>query len=111
MLLNKLGNDLLWRHDDSTLRMISKANGSADALVRIILDTFPGFPNYINLDAPGVTPSHGCKAARGVAPTLVVHFHKQVQMAVADLWLAMGHRRCRGGGSIHGCASLTTLAS
>ncbi len=32
-LLNKLGNGLLDRHDGSALRMISKANGSADALV------------------------------------------------------------------------------
>ncbi len=30
---------------------------------------------------------------RGEAPTLVVHFHKQVQIAVADLWAALGRRR------------------
>jgi hypothetical protein len=34
-LLNKLGNGLLGRHDGSALRMISKANGSADALVTL----------------------------------------------------------------------------
>ncbi len=35
VLLNKLSNSLLDCHDGSTLRMISKANGSADALVTI----------------------------------------------------------------------------
>jgi hypothetical protein len=57
-LLNKLSNGLLDRHDGSALCMISKANGSADALVGIILNMFPGFHDYVNLDAPpGIAPS------------------------------------------------------
>jgi hypothetical protein len=78
-LLNELGDGLLDRHDGSALRMISKANGSADALVGIILDTFPGFRDYVDLDAPpGVAPfPRGWEAARGAAPTSVVHFHKR----------------------------------
>jgi hypothetical protein len=56
--LNKLGDGLLDRHDGSALRMISKANGSADALVGIILDTFPSFRNYVNLDALLGTAQH-----------------------------------------------------
>jgi hypothetical protein len=98
-LLNELGDGLLDRHDGSALRMLSKANGSADALVGIILDTFPGFRDYVDLDAPpGVAPSpRGWEAVRGAAPTSVVHFHKRAQIAVADLWAALGRRRRRGG--------------
>ncbi len=102
---------LLGRHDDSALRMISKAKGSADALVGIILNTFPGFCDYFDLDAPGVAPSRGCEAARGAAPTSVMHFHKRMQIAVYDLWAALSRLRCCGGGGIRGCASLATLAS
>jgi hypothetical protein len=36
-LLNELGDGLLDRHDGSALHMISKVNGSANALVGIIL--------------------------------------------------------------------------
>ncbi len=35
VLLNKLGNDLLGYHNGSAQRMISKANGSANALVTL----------------------------------------------------------------------------
>ncbi len=71
----------------------------------IILDTFPGFHDYIGLDTlPSVAPSP-CRweAARGAALTLVVHFHKRAQIAVANLWAALGcrrHRRGIGGGPL-----------
>ncbi len=110
-LLNELGDGLLERHDGSALRMISKANGSADSLVGIILNTFPGFRDYVDLDAPGVAPSHGCEAVRGAAPTSVVHFCKRAQIAVADLWAGLGRCRHCGGGGIRGFASSTTSAS
>ena len=63
-LLNELGRGLLDRHDGSALRMISKANGSADALVGIILDTFPGFRDYC-VDASSIPASDGWEAAGG----------------------------------------------
>jgi hypothetical protein len=74
MLLNKFGNGLLDCHDGSALHMISKANGSANTHMGIILNMFPGFREYVNLDAlPDIAPSH-CRreAARGAAPTSVV---------------------------------------
>jgi hypothetical protein len=109
--------------------MISKANGSANALVGIILGRFPGVRDYGDLDAPpGVAPSPcGWEATRGAAPTLVMHFHKREQIAVADLWAALGRRGCCrgiGGGPPaaaaaaslrtawrRGCPSSTTSAS
>jgi hypothetical protein len=107
-LLNKLSNGLLGRHNGSALlRMISKAKGSTNTLVGIMLNTFPGFCNYINLDAPGVAPSCRWKAARGVALNLVVHFHKWVQIMVANLWAALGRQRHDGGGGIGGGGPLS----
>jgi hypothetical protein len=94
-LLNELGRGLLDRHDGSALRMISKANGSADALVGIILDTFPGFRDYC-VDASSIPASDGWEAARGGGGSAsIVHFYKRAQIAVADLWAALG-RRHRG---------------
>jgi hypothetical protein len=61
MLLNKLGNDLLGCNDSSALCMISKVNGSVDALVGIILNTFPAFCDYVNVDAPSIAPSRECE--------------------------------------------------
>jgi hypothetical protein len=87
-LLNELGHGLLEKHNASALHMISKANDSADALVSIILDTFPGFRDYIDRD---VSSSHKWEAAKKLSST--VHFYKRAQIAVADLWAALG--RCR----------------
>ncbi len=70
-LLSKLGDSLLSCHGGSALHMISKVNGSADALVGVILNTLPGFCDYIDLDEPGVALSHRWEVARGVAPTSV----------------------------------------
>jgi hypothetical protein len=73
---------------------------SANALVGSLLDMFPGFCDYVNLEAPGVAPSRRCEAERGPAPMLVVHFHKQAQIVVAALWAALGRRCHCGSGSI-----------
>jgi hypothetical protein len=60
-LLNELGDGLLGRHDGSALRMLSKADGSTDDLVGIILNTFPAFHDYVDLDAHGNPPYRGCE--------------------------------------------------
>ncbi|KAL3780183.1 hypothetical protein HJC23_013991 [Cyclotella cryptica] len=86
-LLNELGHGLLEKHNASALHMISKANKSADALVGIILDTFPGFRDYIDGD---VSSSHKWETSKKSSAT--VHFYKRAQIAVADLWASLG--RC-----------------
>jgi hypothetical protein len=45
------------------------------------------------------------KTIHWAAPTLVVHFHKQAQIAVTNLWVMLGRCHHCGGGGIHGCAS------
>jgi hypothetical protein len=87
-LLNELGRGLLKQHDGSALRMISKANGSADALVRIILDTFPGFRDFVDT----ANPECDWESATDDSPS-VIHFYKRAQIAVADLWAALGRRQ------------------
>jgi hypothetical protein len=69
-LLNKLSDGLLGCHDGSALCMLSKANISTNALVRILLDTFFSFHNYIELNALGVAPSGEWEAARGAGGRL-----------------------------------------
>mmetsp|Transcript_31733 Transcript_31733/g.65191 ORF Transcript_31733/g.65191 Transcript_31733/m.65191 type:complete len:468 (+) Transcript_31733:105-1508(+) len=89
-LLKELGDGLMRNHDGSALSMISKANRSADALVRIILDSFPGFRDYVDTsDIPNTTS--GWETAKS-SPT-VIHFYKRAQIAVADIWAALG--RCQ----------------
>ena len=105
ILLNELGRGLLDKYDGSALSMICKANGSADALVGIILDTFPGFRDYAIVDGDGDGPgdddddvdgsSSEWERAKGGTRS-VVHFYKRAQIVVADLWAALG-RRHRGG--------------
>jgi len=75
-LLNELGGGLLDRHDGSALRMISKANGSADALVGIILDTFPGFRDCCVVGAPPSIPASrdGWEGAAGGGGRLLTTF-------------------------------------
>ncbi|KAL3772098.1 hypothetical protein ACHAW5_004936 [Stephanodiscus triporus] len=110
-LLNELGRGLVEHHDGSSLCMISKANGSADALVGIILDTFPGFRDYVDVAVavdggrddgsyssssdPSPPPRDGWEKAREGSSS-VVHFYKRAQIAVADIWAALGRRRRRG---------------
>ena len=87
-LLNELGRGLLKHHDGSALRMISKANGSADALVTIILETFPGFRDFVDT----ANPECDWETATDDSPS-AIHFYKRAQIAVADLWAALGRRQ------------------
>ncbi len=104
-LLNELGWGLLKKYDGSALSMISKANASADALVGIILDTFPGFRDYVIIDADsdGLNDdddefSSEWDMVKGGTRS-AMHFYKRAQIAVADLWAALG-RRHRGSRAI-----------
>ncbi len=76
-------------HDSSALKMISTANGSADALMGIILDTFPGFCDYC-INALLILVSDGWEAVGGDWR----HFYKRVRIAVADLWAVLGRCHC-----------------
>jgi hypothetical protein len=87
-LLNELGRGILDKHNGSALHMIAQANQSADALVQIILDTFPGFRDFV--DENGDSKSSEWEAAKKSSNT--VYFYKRAQIAVADLWAALG--RC-----------------
>ena len=86
-LLNELGKGLIDNHSGSVLNLISKADNSADALVGIILDTFPGFRDYVDL-----TNKESSWYAVKSSMTSVIHFYKRAQIAVADIWAALG--RC-----------------
>lgn len=87
-LLNELGRGLLKHHDGSALRMISKANGSAESLVTIILESFPGFRDFVDT----ANPKSDWETATDDSPS-VIHFYKRAQIAVADLWAALGRRQ------------------
>lgn len=87
-LLNELGRGLLEHHEGSALFMISKANCSADALVRIILESFPGFRDFVDT----ANPESDWESATDDS-SLVIHFYKRAQIAVADLWAALGRRQ------------------
>jgi hypothetical protein len=95
-LLNELGDGLLIRHSGSALHMIAKANKSADALVGIIMDTFPGFRDFVNDD--GSSDPSTWMAAKECSTA--IHFYKRAQIAVADIWAALGRSR-----SSDACAS------
>jgi hypothetical protein len=90
-LLNELGRGLLDNHNGSVLNMVSKSNQSADALVRIILETFPGFRDYVDRDS-WANKCHSCDWETGKSSPSVIHFYKRAQIAVADMWAALG--RC-----------------
>ncbi len=90
-LLKELGNALMRYHDGSALTMIAKANQSADALVRIIMDSFPGFRDYVDINNILQGSTSGWESAKS-SPS-VIHFYKRAQIAVADLWAALG--RCQ----------------
>ena len=94
-LLNELGKGLLDHHNGSALHMIAKANKSADTLVGVILDTFPGFRDFVDTSEWGKTTTTPCcdwEVAKSLPPT-VIHFYKRAQIAVADIWAALG-RQC-----------------
>jgi len=88
-LLNELGNGLLEKHNGSALRMISKAYNSADLLVGIILETFPGFRDFV-LWNNTASSSESCDWKSAKTHPSVVHFYKRAQIAVSDIWAALG---------------------
>jgi len=88
-LLNELGNGLIEKHNGSALRMISKAYNSADLLVGIILETFPGFRDCVLWDNTTST-SESCDWELSKTHPSVVHFYKRAQIAVSDIWAALG---------------------
>lgn len=90
-LLNELGKGLIDNHNGSVLVMISKAKQSSDALVKIILETFPGFRDYVDRDS-WTNKSNSCDWNAAKSSTSVIHFYKRAQIAVADIWAALG--RC-----------------
>jgi len=95
-LLNELGNGLVEHHNGSALHMIAKAQKSADALVGIILDTFPGFRDYVDTNdwttdvATSSTTNISCKWESAKSSSSVIHFYKRAQIAVSDIWAALG---------------------
>jgi len=131
-LLNELGTGLQRHHDGSALRMISKADRSADASVGILLDSFPGFRDFVDTEewddtatTATTTTTTAAAAAGGGAATAeedvvsplsrewesakssstVIHFYKRAQIAIADIWAALGRRR---GGSTTTMNTATT---
>ena len=72
-LLRELGSSLLYRHGGKAMNMIEKSENSADNLVDIRVRDLPGFRDEaIDLD--------GRRR----------FFYKRAQIAVADLWAALG---------------------
>lgn len=71
-LIIELAQSLLISHNGSATSFISKANQSADMLVYLILQHFPGFRD--------TTVYNG----------YFVAFYKRAQILVADLWAALG---------------------
>lgn len=88
-LLNELGKGLLEKHDGSALGMIAKASKSADALVEIIMDSFPGFRDFVN--GSGSSDPSAWDAAKHSDSS--IHFYKRAQIAVADIWAALGRNQ------------------
>ncbi|KAL7530411.1 hypothetical protein ACHAXR_003483 [Thalassiosira sp. AJA248-18] len=92
-LLNELGNGIMQHHNGSALHMIAKANNSADVLVGIILDTFPGFRDYVDTkEWDGASSSPSCEWESAKSSSSVIHFYKRAQIAIADIWAALGRR-------------------
>eukprot|EP00816_Leptocylindrus_hargravesii_P013381 CAMPEP_0196816626 /NCGR_PEP_ID=MMETSP1362-20130617/56395_1 /TAXON_ID=163516 /ORGANISM="Leptocylindrus danicus, Strain CCMP1856" /LENGTH=365 /DNA_ID=CAMNT_0042194045 /DNA_START=64 /DNA_END=1158 /DNA_ORIENTATION=- len=94
-LLNELGRGLIVHHEASAMTMIQKAGGSAELLVSILLDTFPGFRD-------------ACVTASGRQ----AFFYKRAQITVADLWAAF---QCLPGDlsaacDFYDCDKITTFA-
>lgn len=108
-LLNELGERLIKMHNGSALQMISKADRSADRLVAIILETLPGFRDYID-PATSAGPQRSDDWASIVerSPQLV-HFYKRAQIATADLWAAMGRGRTLIDSSTLSCCNFRDL--
>ncbi|KAL3759413.1 hypothetical protein ACHAWU_000712 [Discostella pseudostelligera] len=91
-LLRELGDGLIKHHNGSAFNMLSKANKSADVLVGIILETFPGFRDYV--DKCNCSENSSNKDWETVKKSQwIVHFYKRAQIATADIWAALG--RCQ----------------
>lgn len=88
-LLNELGSGLLDKHSGSALIMVAKANNNADDLVRIIMETFPGFRDFVNIDGS----SDPCTWEVAKGSSTAIHFYKRAQIAVADIWAALGRNQ------------------
>ena len=88
-LLRELGEGLIKYHNSSAVHMISKANKSADALVGIILETFPGFRDFVDV---GDYSNNSSKEDWGTVKKSqgIIHFYKRAQIATADIWAALG---------------------
>jgi hypothetical protein len=111
-LLNELGRGLLDNHDGSALRMIAKANQSADALVNIILNTFDGFRDFVDND--GSSHPSTWEAAKQSCSS--IHFYKRAQIAVADIWAALGRNpstdaTSKTSSKLLSCCQFTDMAS
>ena len=102
-LLNELGTGLLEHHNGSALHMIAKANNSADALVGIMLDTFPGFRDYVDTNEWTAPQSPTCEWESAKSSPSVIHFYKRAQIATADIWAALGRH--------HGSSSSSALGT
>ena len=109
-LLNELGERLIKMHNGSALQMISKADRSADRMVAIILETLPGFRDFID-PAKSASPQRYDDWESIVErwPQLV-HFYKRAQIATADLWAAMGRGRAPIDSSTLSCCNFCDLA-
>ena len=109
-LLNELGRGLLDHHDGSALHMIFKANQSADALVHIIMDSFSGFRDFVDTKDWDNPSSTTCEWEVAKYSSSVIHLYKRAQIAVADIWAALG--RCNHDPSPSNTASsISTLLS
>ena len=72
--------------------MISKAYNSANLLVGTILETFPGFRDCVLWDnTTSTSESCGWELSAKTHPS-VVHFYKRAQIAVSDIWAALGKK-------------------
>eukprot|EP00571_Detonula_confervacea_P009474 CAMPEP_0172313794 /NCGR_PEP_ID=MMETSP1058-20130122/20965_1 /TAXON_ID=83371 /ORGANISM="Detonula confervacea, Strain CCMP 353" /LENGTH=457 /DNA_ID=CAMNT_0013027503 /DNA_START=20 /DNA_END=1393 /DNA_ORIENTATION=- len=98
-LLNELGKGLLEHHNGSALHMIAKANKSADALVGIILDTFQGFRDYVDTNEWVAPTSPPCEWESAKSLPSVIYLFKRAQIAIADIWAALGRHQCNSSSS------------
>ena len=72
-LLNELGLGLQYYHSSSALKLLQKADKSAESLVNLLLSSFSGFRDEA-IDHTGK----------------IIYFYKRAQIAVADLKAALG---------------------
>ena len=84
-LIIEMAQSLLSFHNGSATCFIAKADKSADRLVHLILQYFPGFRD---------TALCNCSiSSSNVKTSIWVAFYKRAQILVADLWAALGKNR------------------